>query len=92
MWNRCDARSATPRHFLQLTPTFVTTASTGSFNPLTAGTTPAQQSASWNYGFGTNPAAVAVSAMVPAFAPLRDHMECWVSWSPAERPLGALST
>ena len=50
-------REVTPRHFFQLTPTFVNMAPTGGFNTATAGTTAAQQSASWNYGFGTSPAA-----------------------------------
>ena len=50
-------RELTPRHYLQLTPTFANSAPTGSFDTATVGTTSAQQSASWNYGFGANPAA-----------------------------------
>ena len=46
-----------PRGFFQITPSFSNEEAEGSFNPATAGTTAASQSASWNYGFGTNPAA-----------------------------------
>lgn len=50
-------REVLPKGFFQITPSFATSAPTGSFNTATAGTTGAQQSASWNYGFGSNPAA-----------------------------------
>lgn len=46
-----------PRGFIQETPSFVLTPPDGSFNTATAGTTSAQQSASWNYGFGITPPA-----------------------------------
>jgi carbonic anhydrase len=50
-------REATPKGFFQITPSFANAAPVGSFNTATAGTTAASQSASWNYGFGTDPAA-----------------------------------
>ena len=50
-------REVLPKGFFQITPSFALAAPTGSFNTATAGTTSASQSASWNYGFGTNPAA-----------------------------------
>ncbi len=53
-------REVLPRGLAQLTPNIVNSAPVGSFNTATAGTTASQQSASWNYGFGTNPAVGAV--------------------------------
>lgn len=50
-------REVLPKGFFQVTPNFANAAPTGSFNTTTAGTTSSSQSASWNYGFGTNPAA-----------------------------------
>ena len=50
-------REMTPKGFFQITPSFSNGEAEGSFNTATAGTTSASQSASWNYGFGTDPAA-----------------------------------